>query len=45
MDDGEWKTVEHVIDLDGARELRDELTAAIKKHVVLEAVRLNGSND
>lgn len=42
MDDGgEWIAVEHVLDLEFARELRDELTAAIKKYVVLEAVRLN----
>lgn len=41
-DGGEWVAVEHTLDLDGARELRDELTTAIKKYVVLEAARLNG---
>lgn len=44
MVDGEWKTVEHVMDLDGARQLRDELTEAMKKCVILEAIRFNRSN-
>ncbi len=43
--DGEWKTVEHVMDLEGARQLRDELTEAMKKCVVLEAIRFNRSNE
>jgi hypothetical protein len=37
----ECRTVTHVIDLDEARRLRDELTAVIKTCVIEEAVRLN----
>lgn len=33
----------HLLDIDEARQLRDDLTAMIKKCVTLEAVRLNAS--
>ena len=38
---GEIGEVLHVIDIDSARRLRDELTDVIKKCVVMEAVKLN----
>ena len=38
---GEPKTVMHCMDIDSARQLRNELTDVIKRCVVLEAVRMN----
>jgi len=35
----------HVLTIDDARQLRDDLTTVIKQCVVAEAVKLNASND
>jgi hypothetical protein len=35
----------HVLTIDDARQLRDELTAVIKQCVIAEAVKHNSSND